>query len=152
MADAIRKLRNEIDGYTDTVWFVLALIHELAWDDAKKQLVPVSHLHGKNHLAHKSGEESNEVTPDLAMILPQKVGVTGDAKISFGGTQNKDGIRDQMLKYDGVLSEWRTQGIVDEGCVVLLTHYTRKANAQEYFEKEITDGRFSRSRSDRHIV
>jgi hypothetical protein len=137
------QLLDSLDSYKDTVSLILALVHEMSWDDASKSMrTDVIHEHGSKQL--RSPEPS--VTPDLALRLGAEVGLIGEVKIGFAKQDvDRDAIRDQLLKYDDVVSRWKTRGsdhFVAEGCVVLLTHLTRKIDAAEYLEREQAAKRF----------
>jgi hypothetical protein len=132
------QLKNEIDSYKDTVWMMLALIHELGWDDnARATRTDVKHEHGNKQ--QRSGS-NDPVTPDVAMIVPVD-GVMGEAKIGFS-PKVREPTRDQVLKYDDALSVWIADGRVTTGSTILLTHHSRKVDAADFFEAETKAGRF----------
>ena len=131
------QLRREIDGYSSTVSFILALLHEYLFDKStRSRRSDATHEHG---LLQPGG-----VTPDVALILPSpSVGLIGEAKYDFSKeTPGRDRIRDQLLKYDSVLDSWLTNKRADTGSTVLLVHYTRKGEVLDYFEEEVKQSRF----------
>jgi hypothetical protein len=138
--DDNEKLLAEADGYSDTLKGVLALVHWMIWDDSKNALYPdVEHLHGSPQI-YEDG--ADPVTPDLALRVSPAVGLLGEAKISFGGSYQKDAIREQLTKYDKVACRWVAQSSVKHCSTVLLTHGSRKTEAADYFAEERTAGRF----------
>jgi hypothetical protein len=141
------ELRKELNSYQDTVNFLLALIHELSWDDSTRAIrADVTHEHGSRQNAPGN---KDAVTPDLAMLLGQSDGIVGDVKIAFARTdERRRSITAQLLKYDRVVSAWLTprkasKPRASRGCTVLLTHHTRKVDAAEYLEQERQGGRFN---------
>lgn len=140
-----QALLDAIDGYKDTVLFLLALIHELTWDDVnKKPRADVVHEHG----VQQRRNSNDVVTPDVALRFVGECGILGDAKVSFAkGTRERAKIRDQLLKYDQAIGLWRAdqdpKRHVPAGGTILLTHHTREVDAQDYFNDEIAAGRFT---------
>lgn len=133
-SEAARKsIRNQVDSYKDTLWAVLALIHELCWDDkARKTVADAVHLHGKAQLADGNPAA---VTPDIALIVDGQ-GVVAEVKLSFSEQIRKDAV-DQLMKYDRVASTWLAKdGLCAGGavCTILLTHNSRKVDAEDYLK------------------
>lgn len=142
-----KAILEAIDGYKDTVSFMLALLHELTWNEsAKAPENGVAHAHGTKQKRTKSSD--SEVTPDLAFLVRDECGVIGDVKISFASdARGRDKIREQLSKYDEVLGIWcGGNGALKrcaKGSLILLTHHTRKVDAEDYFSAEAKAKRFT---------
>lgn len=131
---AQKEIRKQVDTYKDTLWAVLALIHELCWDESTRtRCSDVVHLHGKEQLADGNAAK---VTPDIAMMLPSKQGIIGEVKLPFSQQMRADAVA-QLMKYDRVASSWLAKGGRCQGGAVgtvLLTHHSRKVDAEDYLK------------------
>lgn len=139
---SIEQYRQDVDSYKDTVSAILAFVHEMIWDEARRQArLDTIHEHGSPQ-SWNSG--ADPVTPDLAFVCPQEFAVIGEAKMSLGGHGDRGRLRDQLAKYDRVMQAWLSPEPprAPLGGVVLLTHQSRKVDAEEYLVGELEANRY----------
>jgi len=131
-ADA-QAIINAVDSYEDTVRAILALIHELRWDEKTKSLRDdVVHRHGAEHKL----PDRDPVTPDISLQVGKDFVVLGDVKVSFAhDSKSMRSIAQQLLKYDEALRVLLGErGAPSAGSTVLVTHNTRKVAAKDYLD------------------
>lgn len=127
-------ITKAVDSYKETVWSMLALIHELTWDATLRQVrTDVVHLHGAAHARPKG----DSVTPDLSLVVGSDFIVLGDVKMSFATDgKGRAKIAEQLQKYDEAATELARVRAVNgaEIGTLLLTHHTRKIDAADYLQ------------------
>jgi hypothetical protein len=144
----IRKLRQDIDNYDQTVDALVLFGHVLIWDDKLKAVRPSSKFSlGRRFDCSPKNRvnPSGEATPDLSALFSATYGILAEAKISLKDSLefHEDDLR-QLMKYDDILTGWPTKtGKVSCADVVVLPHYTRKGAVKSLLEKAAEQGKFS---------
>lgn len=147
----IRSVRAEVNDYLETVQGLIALSHELRWDNDVKQIRPESSFtlgrrmttSGRNRI-----QPNQDVTPDLTVQPYAGYGIVAEARLRFPSdeAQRMEKVR-QLQKYDDDLEGWNTlDGTVERSDVVLMTHDDDVIKTTDYIEQAIADGRAAFSR------
>lgn len=141
MSEAVITIENKIDNYNQTIIAIVGFMNFYRYDSKQ---TPVVLFQGRK-LQPSQNKNSEYVTPDIGILLPNNLGVLGEVKHSFPRDKNLwSDVITQLLKYDDNLIGWpKEDGIVQNHDVVLLTQQARARAVGNYFREKINIGEIS---------
>jgi len=150
--NAVRKMHDECNSYTDTVMALRAIAHELRWDSKAKAPKLGTEVSFGRRMQTTDGNrvsKSREVTPDLVIQLDNRSGVIAEAKTALSSIAERR--RSRLLeiqKYDDNLKGWLTPTeTVESHSIVLLVHLHRDQEVAQQITELTTEGAFKMDRS-----
>lgn len=142
-----KKIRDRIDDYFDTVLAILGFCSLWLFDKTTQKNRPeIKTFQGRvfNSLNNNNTSNfSNEVCPDLGIVISEDSGILGEVKKNFpkDGEERRGKIFDQLKSYDQELEGWPTiNGKLKSHNIVLLVHLTTSRRAQDYYAEKMKQG------------
>jgi hypothetical protein len=142
----LKRLREEVDTYTEGIYATLAFINKAQWNESKRRLdASIPYGVGRRFTASKDNRiaaEGTEVTPDCAVQMTPTYGVVAEAKPGVTRLLPawEERIR-QLQKYDDDLQGWWTPS---EKCaahdIVVLVPMTRTYDFIQVLNERIGSG------------
>jgi hypothetical protein len=144
-----KKLLEEIDTYTDTVWATLVFAHECSWNPTAKKLdATVKFGVGRS----MTRPDKKVVTPDLVIQRRPEQGIVAEIKHVFPPASElgrRKEIFQQLKNYDVPLKVWWIETKeIDHHDLVLLTHTSHAVEAVDFLTKDLAseeEGKFERN-------
>lgn len=132
---------DRIDDYIETIQAIVGFANFYRWDDNSRSIKNnVVVFQGKKFRPSKKEQNNIEndcfITPDIAIYLPNEIGVLGEVKSRLPKDKNHwmDTFT-QLMKYDDDLLGWPSQnGCIQSHDIALIVHVSRSADLKDYFE------------------
>ncbi|SRR6266436_705470 len=138
MAYNHKKLREEIDNYSETVWATVALSHECKWNESTK-IVDNSVQVGLGRPMTRP--DKKEVTPDIVIQRRQDQGTVAEIKHTFPPSseiERRNEIFEQLKNYDvDLLGWWTDSKRIENHDLVLLTHLSHATHAVDFLTRDL---------------
>src|SRR5260370_22653565 len=138
MAYNHKKLREEIDNYSETVWATVAFAHECKWNDDTKKIDPSVRVGFGRPMTRP---DKKEVTPDIVIQRRPDQGTVAEIKHTFPPTseiERRQEIFTQLKNYDVDLTGWWTDSKqIENHDLVLLTHHSHVTHAVDCLTKDL---------------
>lgn len=147
----LRRFRDEIDGYRDTVRAILAMLNFYFYNVGAKLGVQIRAVQGRRLRRFSAREEpaaQSPVVPDFAVAVQGSQGIVGEVKRSLPQDRRywRD-VFDQLLSYDCQLAGWPTEdGAVATHEITLVVHQSRAVAVRDFYEREREGGQVTFTR------
>jgi hypothetical protein len=144
-----KKLREEIDTYTDTVLATVVFTHECSWNPDTKRLDDTVKFGVGRSMTRP---DKKVVTPDLVIQRRPEQGIVAEVKHVFppaSEVERRKEIFKQLKSYDVPLKVWWIETIeIDHHDLVLLTHTSHAVEAVDFLTTDLAsedEGKFERN-------
>jgi hypothetical protein len=138
MAYNHKKLREEIDNYSDTVWATVAFAHECKWNEATKNVDNAVKVGFGRPMTRP---DKKEVTPDIVIQRRTVQGIVAEIKHTFPPSSEIERRREifaQLKSYDvDLLGWWTDSKRIQNHDLVLLTHLSHVTHAVDCLTKDL---------------
>jgi hypothetical protein len=138
MAYNHKKLREEIDNYSETVWATVAFAHECKWNDGTKSADNTVKIGFGRPMTRP---DKKEVTPDIVIQRRADQGIVAEIKHTFPPSNEIERRREifaQLKNYDvDLLGWWTDSKRIQNHDLVLLTHHSHVTHAVDFLTKDL---------------
>jgi len=150
-----KQIRDRIDDYYDTIHAILGFCSLWFFDTSTQKNRPNIKVFQGRRLSKitnivNADNLSNEVCPDLGIVVQDDSGILGEVKKNFpkDGDERRKTIFNQLKSYDHELDWWPTpDGKLKSHNIVLLIHQTTSRRAQDYYYEKNNKGEIKFTRS-----
>jgi hypothetical protein len=138
MAYNHKKLREEIDNYSETVWATVAFAHECRWNETTKTIDKSVKVGIGRPMTRP---DKKEVTPDIVIQRRPDEGTAAEIKHTFppsGEIERRKEIFEQLKNYDvDLLGWWTDSKRIKCHDLVLLTHLSHATHAVDFLTRDL---------------
>lgn len=136
--EVIQDIKNKNDEYLTTVYAIIFFLNTYRFE-LNKEGEELVVFQGRKLFSDL--EKKTFVTPDLGIVISDKVGLLGEVKYSFPSNQEHwSSIFNQIKKYDSIVNGWPSkEDKVDSYDIVLLVHQSRSRKVVDYYLNSLSD-------------